>query len=99
MRFVFQVGSTSFRTPIQNQMFSVYALYTRTFDKIYIGYSSDLEQRLLSHNYLSNRGWTTNYRPWELIYSEEFETKKEAIQRERELKSSRGRIFIRSLIK
>jgi len=31
-------------------MFTVYVLYSDDYDKIYIGYTSNLEQRLLSHN-------------------------------------------------
>ena len=31
-------------------MFTVYVLYSTLFDKIYIGYTSDLEARLISHN-------------------------------------------------
>jgi putative endonuclease len=37
--------------------------------------------------------------PWELLYIEEYSLKTEAMRREREVKSSNGRKFIRSLIK
>ena len=77
-------------------MFFVYAIYSEKFDKIYIGFSSDLEQRLISHNTLATKGWTLKYRPWVLFYFEEFNTKKEALQREKELKSYQGRKFLRS---
>lgn len=76
----------------------VYALYSKQFDKIYIGYTSNLEQRFLSHNELGKKGWTIRFRPWQIIHTEEFDTKKAAMEREKELKSSRGRYFIRSLI-
>lgn len=79
-------------------MFVVYALYSPKYEKIYIGYSSDLEDRLLSHNKLGRKGWTIKYRPWELVYSEEHETKAEAMKREKELKSARGRRFIWELV-
>ncbi|MEA2095988.1 MAG: GIY-YIG nuclease family protein, partial [Candidatus Cloacimonadota bacterium] len=69
------------------------------FDKIYVGYTSDLKQRLLSHNELAKKGWTINYRPWELIYKEEFTEKKLVMKREIELKSHRGRDFIRKLMR
>ncbi|MEX2479157.1 MAG: GIY-YIG nuclease family protein [Gracilimonas sp.] len=42
---------------------TVYALYSPTYEKIYIGYTSNLEQRLLSHNKLGKKGWTVKYRP------------------------------------
>ena len=76
-------------------MFTVYILHSPAYDKIYIGYTTNLEQRLRSHNKLGTKGWTVKYRPWQLIYKEEFESKKEAIRREKALKSSRGRAFIR----
>jgi putative endonuclease len=80
-------------------MFIVYVLYSITYDKIYIGYSSNLAARLLSHNTLAKKGWTIKYRPWEVLYKEVYDTKKQAMEREKELKSAKGRIFIRSLIK
>ncbi len=79
-------------------MFVVYALYSLTYNKIYIGFTSDLEQRLKSHNKLGKKGWTIKFRPWELIYSEECSLKSEALKREKQLKSATGRNFIRSLI-
>ncbi|MDV7391919.1 GIY-YIG nuclease family protein, partial [Arthrospira platensis SPKY1] len=45
-------------------MYYVYILYSEQFDKTYIGYSYDPQQRLLSHNELSPKGWTKRYRPW-----------------------------------
>ena len=79
-------------------MFTVYVIYSEKFDKIYIGYTSDLNQRFLSHNELGKKGWTIKFRPWEIIYTEEFENKKDAMRREKELKSSRGRAYIREQI-
>ena len=54
-----------------------------------MGYTSDLENRLLSHNKFAKKGWTIKFRPWKVIYTELFETKEEAIKREKELKSAR----------
>ncbi|MES2516251.1 MAG: GIY-YIG nuclease family protein [Bacteroidota bacterium] len=79
-------------------MFTVYALYSEKYDKIYIGYTSNIEQRMLSHNELGTKGYTLRYRPWKLIYSERFPDKVSAMKREKELKSGKGREFIRSLI-
>ena len=79
-------------------MFIVYGLHSEKHNKIYIGFTSDLEARLLSHNQLSTKGYTIKYRPWKVIYTEEFLDKVSAMKREKELKSSNGRAFIRSLI-
>ena len=80
-------------------MFTVYVLYSKSYDKIYIGFTSDLEQRLLSHNELGKKGWTINFRPWKLIHTELFEFKSDAMKREKQLKTATGRNFIWSLIK
>jgi putative endonuclease len=80
-------------------MYIVYVLYSKKYDKLYIGYTADLKQRLLSHNELAKKGWTVKYRPWELIYSEEFMDKSLAMKREKELKSHNRRDFLRTLIK
>ena len=79
-------------------MFIVYALYSEKYNKIYIGYTSDIEKRMTYHNELITQGWTRNFRPWRLIYTEQHTTKQEAMKREKQLKSYRGREFVRSLI-
>jgi putative endonuclease len=78
--------------------FVVYVLYSKSFDKIYIGYTSDLEQRLISHNELGRKGWAVKYRPWVVIHTELFASKAEAMNREKQLKSAQGRSYIRTLI-
>ena len=66
--------------------FVTYVLYSKNHNKIYIGYTTNLISRFLSHNQLGN-GFTAKYRPWEVIYIEVFLTKKEAMFREKALKS------------
>jgi putative endonuclease len=80
-------------------MFTVYALYSYSHNKIYVGFSSDIVQRLISHNHPENKGWTAKFKPWILIYSEKFELKSDAMLREKELKSFQGRQFIWSQVK
>ncbi|NOR76241.1 MAG: GIY-YIG nuclease family protein [Draconibacterium sp.] len=71
-------------------MYFTYVLYSRNFNKIYVGYSSDVKKRLAAHNDERNTGWTKKYQSWEIIYQEEFSSKTEALKREKQLKSSRG---------
>jgi len=75
-------------------MFSVYVIYSQDFKKVYIGFTSDLEKRLIAHNHPSNKGWTKKFQPWVLIYEEKFEMKSEAMTREKQLKTAKGREFI-----
>jgi putative endonuclease len=79
-------------------IYTVYVLYSKKYDKIYIGYTSDLIKRFYSHNELGIKGFTVKYRSWEVAYTEVFTDKNEAKRREKELKSSRGRAFIREQI-
>jgi putative endonuclease len=79
-------------------MFWVYVLYSTSFNKIYIGYTSDLEARFKSHNELATKGWTIKFRPWIIVHSESFKTKSEAMKREKELKTAKGREFVRRKI-
>ena len=79
-------------------MFSVYVLYSPKYSKIYIGFTSDINQRMKSHNELSQKGWTIRYRPWVMVHSEDFSEKAKALYREKELKGAKGREWIWSLI-
>ena len=75
-----------------------YVLFSPSHNQIYIGYTSDIDGRILSHNELATKGWTIRYRPWSLVHQETFATKKEAMAREKQLKSAKGREFIRKII-
>ena len=77
--------------------FFVYILKSLSSGKHYTGQTSDLEKRIIAHNnglspYTRNRG------PWKLIYSEQFETRGQAMKRENFLKSGKGREFINNLL-
>ncbi len=76
-------------------MYTVYVLYSEKYDKLYIGFTSNLEARLQSHNELGKKGFTVRYRPWKLIHTEHFENKRDAMRREKQLKGGQGRAWIR----
>ncbi len=75
--------------------FYVYILYSASHNKIYIGFTSDLQARIKSHNELATKGWTIRFRPWKIVHVETFKNKLEAMKREKELKSAKGREFIK----
>ena len=79
-------------------MFIVYVLYSQLHEKIYIGFTSNMDNRLLSHNSLAKKGWTIKFRPWKVIHTESFDNKADAMKREKQLKSAQGRVFIQSLL-
>ncbi|MBU0598432.1 GIY-YIG nuclease family protein [Patescibacteria group bacterium] len=71
-------------------MYTVYILKSQKDGRSYVGYSSNLHQRLEAHNsgkVLSTR----NRRPLNLLYKEEYATSSEAKAREKWWKSYRGR--------
>ena len=75
----------------------VYVLRSQTSGKTYIGQTKDLEKRLWAHNsglspYTKGRG------PWGLLYHEEFETRGEAMKREKFFKTGKGREFLKEII-
>jgi putative endonuclease len=58
-----------------------------------------MEQRFKSHNELSKKGWTKNFRPWIILFMEEYTQKNEALKREKQLKSAAGRDFIWEMVR
>ncbi|MCF8360335.1 MAG: GIY-YIG nuclease family protein [Prolixibacteraceae bacterium] len=79
-------------------MFYTYVIYSEKYDKIYIGFTSDIDRRLLAHNHPKNKGWTRCFMPWKLVHLETFENKTKAMRREKQLKSAKGREFIHNII-
>ncbi|AWK04520.1 endonuclease [Flavobacterium crocinum] len=78
--------------------FVVYILYSEKFKKNYTGFTSNLIERFKSHNLLEKKGYTLKFRPWVVIYVEFFNSKSEAMKREKYLKTGVGREFIKNLI-
>ena len=65
-------------------MFYVYILKSRRDGKIYIGFTSDLSNRLEEHN--SGKTKSTSYRtPLDLVYYEAYKSRDDAEKREKML--------------
>ena len=79
-----------------SDVFYVYVLRSKTTGKHYTGQTSNLQRRMIQHN---NSHFPTSFTarnpgPWILIHFEQFATRKEAIRRERWLKSGVGRQWL-----
>jgi len=75
----------------------LYILYSPSGDVYYVGYTSDLERRLLSH--LSHhKGFTGKFKDWEIVYTESYKSKSAAYKRERQIKKWKSRKMIEALI-
>ena len=79
-------------------MFFVYILQSVLNGRFYIGYSESPERRLAEHNAGKVKS-TKAYLPWEMVYIEEFESRDEAVKREKYLKSGIGRQFLKEKLK
>jgi len=78
-------------------MFSVYILKSKVDGSFYIGQTNDINDRLIRHN--SGRAkYTKNKVPWDLVYSEKFDSRSKALQREKEIKSWKSSKLINKLI-
>ena len=76
----------------------VYILYSKKFNKNYIGFTSNLIERFKSHNVLWTKEYTIKFRFLEVIYMEFFISKAGAMKREKFLKTGKGREFIKKII-
>lgn len=56
------------------------------FNKLYIGHSSNLQQRILDHKTGKGAEFVKVYRDFELIYFEKYSSQIEAMRREKQLK-------------
>ena len=78
------------RARVVRDMFIVYVLKSLKDGKRYIGYTKDIDRRLKEHN--SGKTTSTKLRrPFIVIYTEKFSSKKEAEVREIYFKSGKGR--------
>ena len=78
-------------------MFNVYAVKNLSHNFIYVGMTENLEGRLRWHNGAYNKS-TKSFAPFKLIYSERCETGQEARNREKYLKSTSGKTFLRFVL-
>ncbi len=75
----------------------VYILFSSYKNRYYIGYTSNLEERITRHNQKS-KGFTGNVNDWKVLYTENYTSKETANKRELQIKSWKSRIKIEELI-
>ncbi|MCU0453929.1 MAG: GIY-YIG nuclease family protein [Bacteroidetes bacterium] len=79
-------------------MWFVYVLDSLVRNHLYVGLTNDVDRRFGQHNDGKERT-TRPYRPFRLIHVESFATRSEARLREKFLKSSTGKRWIRRQFK
>lgn len=79
-------------------MFYTYVLESLKSGRWYTGYTGDLRKRLKEHN--SNESTYTNKRgPYKLVYYEACLNEKDALARERYLKTTMGKRYLKNRLK
>jgi putative endonuclease len=79
--------------------YSVYVLRNLTRGELYVGLTGNLQRRLEEHN--RPRGGSKKFThrhkgEWTLVYHERYDSKAQASERERFLKTGRGREFLKT---
>jgi putative endonuclease len=74
-------------------MYYVYVLRSLKDGRFYTGQTQDLKTRLELHN-SGKMKYTGKFTPWELVYFETFDSRSEAMQRERFFKTGAGRDWL-----
>jgi putative endonuclease len=77
--------------------FFAYVLYSETCNRLYKGNCGNLTERLKQHNSGHTKS-TKPFVPWKLVYFEEFETRVEAVKREKYFKTAAGRRYIKNIL-
>ncbi|MFC5682658.1 GIY-YIG nuclease family protein [Flavobacterium sp. MAHUQ-51] len=72
----------------------VYVLESQKDGRLYKGHTSDIDKRIKEHNSGKTKS-TKAYKPWNLVYFEVFNTREEAVLREKYFKSGIGREFLK----
>lgn len=100
MSFLSSLGLNSMF--VQTKPFVVYVL-SNELQKLSIGFTGQFEKRMRYHNGEFESKPTSYTKKnkrgnWILVYAEEYASKADALKREKQLKSFRGREFIRKKI-
>jgi len=77
-------------------MFYVYAISSINKNYIYVGLTGNLEKRFYQHN-TGKEKTTKPYLPFKLLFTQKFNTRKEARVAEKKYKSGYGKEFLRNL--
>ncbi len=78
-------------------MYYTYIIQSEKDGRYYIGYTSNIGMRLAFHNEGKNKS-TSCRRPFKLVYEEEYFDKREAMKRERKIKSYKGGSAFKQLV-
>ena len=102
--FLFSLGSnfslylSSKPTNMLNLNYCVYILFSLKDQKMYIGYTTNLEQRIANHN-AGGTISTAKRRPLKLIFCEYYLSKRDAMRREKYFKTTAGKKGLKLMLR
>lgn len=76
----------------------IYVIQSIQHYDLYVGYTTDLKERLKRHNGGFNIS-TKSHRPWQLIHYEAYRNEEDAKRREKYLKTSQGSRLLKRMLK
>ena len=79
-------------------MIHVYILHSETTQRYYVGSTQDVDNRLGEHNH-SESASTRGGVPWRVVRVEDFDTRSEAMRRERQTRSRGIERYLKDLTK
>ena len=79
-------------------MFEVYALKSEKDNRIYVGITKNLAQRIQEHNTGRTKS-TKGFRPWKLLHYQTVESRLKARELEKKWKSGSGKEFLKQIVK
>ena len=75
----------------------LYIIKSQVVDKYYTGISQNPQRRLEYHNTLE-KGFTSRYRPWKIVFVRECKSKKQAMLFEKKIKSWKSKKMIEKIL-
>jgi putative endonuclease len=81
----------------ERDQFWVYVIVSETTSRRYVGQTDNLDRRVAEHNckdHNPRKHTSRNAGPWRLVHREAFDTRSEAVRRERWLKTGIGRAWL-----
>ena len=79
-------------------MYTVYVLRSTQNGQLYVGYTTDLQQRIETHNKGSVTS-TKAKRPWKIIFTEAYVSQDDALRREKYLKTTQGKNALKHMLR
>ncbi len=76
----------------------VYILYSEAINRFYIGYSANFDMRMEFHQFPESRKFTAKAQDWRFFLKFDCDSKKQALNIEKHIKTMKSSIYIKNLV-